>query len=165
MTSPSTTRGDASVVIVGAGIVGCAPAYFLTRLGWRDLVVVQRGPATDGSTSHAPGLDFQTNGSKTLTAYAKEAVRTYSALALDGEAAFYPVGSLEVAATPERWADLSRKLGWAQSLGVEARLLDPAEAQARVPLLDARAIRGALFVPSDGIAKGVRGRGVSARGG
>lgn len=163
--SEAIVRTQASVVIVGAGIVGCAAAHFLTKLGWRDVVVVEQGPlfATGGSTSHAPGLVFQTSGAKTLTSFAREAVRTYAALELDGEPAFYQVGSLEVAATAERWADLQRKLGWARSWGVEACLLSPDEAKARLPLLDAGTIRGALFVPSDGIAKGVRAAEAMAR--
>ena len=59
----------ASVVIIGAGIVGSAAAHVLSDLGWRDVVVVDQGPlfTTGGSTSHAPGLVFQTNGSKTMT--------------------------------------------------------------------------------------------------
>jgi glycine cleavage system aminomethyltransferase T/glycine/D-amino acid oxidase-like deaminating enzyme len=147
----------ASVVIVGAGIVGCATAHFLTRLGWRDIVVVEQGPLfqAGGSTSHAPGIIFQTNSSKTMASFAKETVGLYSSLEHEGQPCWSGVGSLEVATTPERWADLHRKLGWAKSWGITADLLDPSEAKAELDLLDETRILGALHVPSDGVARQV----------
>ena len=70
----------ARAVIIGAGIVGCSVAYHLTKLGWRDIVVVEQGPLfeTGGSTSHAPGLVFQINPSKTMTAFAKYTVQLWA---------------------------------------------------------------------------------------
>ncbi|MBA2442232.1 MAG: FAD-binding oxidoreductase, partial [Rubrobacter sp.] len=148
----------AGVVVIGAGIVGCSAADHLTRLGWRDVVVLDQGPLfeTGGSTSHAPGLVFQTNASKTMTGLASYGVRRYSELDLDGEPCFYGVGSVEAAATPERWQDLKRKKGLATSWGVEAHLLSPEECADKSPLLDPDRVYGGLYVPSDGIAKGVR---------
>ena len=69
-------KTDASVVVIGAGIVGCSTTYHLAKLGWKNIVVVEQGPlfATGGSTSHAPGLIFQTNASKTMTQLAKYTV-------------------------------------------------------------------------------------------
>ncbi len=155
----------ASIVIIGAGIVGAAAAHFLSRLGWRDIVVVEQGPlyATGGSTSHAPGIVFQTNGSKTMTAFARETVALYDSLELNGEPCWYGVGSLEVATTPARWADLHRKHGWAKSWGVPAALLSPSEAKAKLDLLDESAILGAYYVPSDGIAQPVAAAEALAR--
>jgi glycine cleavage system aminomethyltransferase T/glycine/D-amino acid oxidase-like deaminating enzyme len=155
----------ASVVIIGAGIAGVSAAFHLSRLGWRDIVVLEQGPLfqTGGSTSHAPGLIFQTNPSKTLAGFAQEAIRLYDSLELDGEPCWYGVGSLEVAATPERWHDLKRKLGWARSWGIDASLLDPAATKQRLPLIDSDAILGAFYVPSDGIAKPVRAAEAMAR--
>lgn len=95
---------SASVVIVGAGIVGCSVAEHLTRMGWRDVVVLDQGPLFEagGSSSHAPGLVFQTNPSKTMSDLASYSVRRYSEL--DGLPCFYPVGGIEVApATPRDW--------------------------------------------------------------
>jgi len=91
-------------MIIVAGIVGCGVAEHLTRMGWRDLVVLDQGPLFEagGSTSHAPGLVFQTNPSKTMTEFAKYTVKRYSELELDGRPCFHPVGSVEVATTPER---------------------------------------------------------------
>jgi glycine cleavage system aminomethyltransferase T/glycine/D-amino acid oxidase-like deaminating enzyme len=153
--SPIETR--ASVVIVGAGIVGSAAAHFLSDLGWRDVVVVDQGPlfATGGSTSHAPGLVFQTNGSKTLTQFARETVELYTSLEHQGQQCWHGVGSLEVATTPARWADLQRKLGWARSWGIDASLLTPADTRAKLDLIDESAILGAYYVPTDGVAKPV----------
>jgi glycine cleavage system aminomethyltransferase T/glycine/D-amino acid oxidase-like deaminating enzyme len=151
-------KNRASVVVIGAGIVGCSAAEHLTGLGWRDVVVLDQGPLFEagGSTSHAPGLVFQTNPSKTMTELAGYGVKRYSGLELDGKPCFYSVGSVEVAATPERWTDLKRKHGIATSWGVESELLSPEECAEKSPLLDAREIRGGFYVPSDGIAKGVR---------
>ncbi|HEV2092071.1 MAG TPA: FAD-dependent oxidoreductase [Rubrobacter sp.] len=148
----------ASVVVIGAGIVGCSAAEHLTELGWRDVVVLDQGPLFEagGSTSHAPGLVFQTNPSKTMTNLASYGVERYSGLELDGEPCFYGVGSIEVAATAERWKDLKRKQGIATSWGVESELLSPEECVEKSPLLDPEKIRGGLYVPSDGIAKAVR---------
>ena len=148
----------ASVVVIGAGIVGCCAAEHLTGLGWRDVVVVDQGPLFEagGSTSHAPGLVFQTNPSKTMTQLASYGVECYSGLDLDGEPCFYPVGGLEVATTPERLRDLRRRHGLATSWGVESYLISPGECVEKSPLLDEGEILGGFYVPSDGIAKGVR---------
>jgi glycine cleavage system T protein len=151
-------RKEAKLVVIGAGIVGCSAVYHLTRKGWRDIIVVDQGPLfeTGGSTSHAPGLVFQTNPSKMMTELAKYTVALYSQLELEGQPCWYPVGGMEVAYTQERWEDLKRKLGWAKSWGLEAALLSPQEAREKSPLLDASKIHGAYYVPSDGLAKAVR---------
>ncbi|MFI7420973.1 FAD-dependent oxidoreductase [Nonomuraea sp. NPDC049684] len=146
--------GRPRVVIIGAGIVGCAVADELTERGWSDVTVVEQGPlfAAGGSSSHAPGLVFQTNPSKTMTEFAAYTVRKYTAL---GAHCFRQVGGLEVATTPERWTDLHRKLGWAQSWGVEGRLLDAAQCAELWPMLDRRRVLGGFHVPSDGLAAAV----------
>ncbi len=157
---------QAQLVVIGAGIVGCSAVYHLTQLGWRDIVVVDQGPLfeTGGSTSHAPGLVFQTNTSKMMTGLAQYTVALYSQLELDGQPCWHPVGGMEVAYTRERWQDLQRKLGWAQSWGLEAALFTPQEAAAKNPLLDPGKIHGAYYVPSDGLAKAVRACEALARG-
>ena len=140
----------ARAVIIGAGIVGCSVAYHLTKLGWRDIVVVEQGPLfeTGGSTSHAPGLVFQVNPSKTMTGFAKYTVDLWTRLELDGEPCAKTVGSMEVAWTPERLADLKRKAGYGMSWGVDAHIISPDEARDRIPMLSDR-ILGAIYVPSD----------------
>jgi dimethylglycine oxidase len=161
----------AGVVIVGAGIVGCSVAEHLSRLGWGDVVVLDQGPLFEagGSTSHAPGLMFQTNPSKMMTDLAKYSVGRYMELEVDGQPCGYQVGGIEVAETPERLADLKRRHGLAASWGLESHLISPDECAEKIPLLDKDRILGGFFVPSDGIAKGVRaceamGRLASERG-
>ena len=159
------------VVVVGAGVVGAALADELTTRGWSDVVVLEQGPlwAAGGSSSHAPGLVFQANGSKTMTELATYTVDKLSGLQLDGEPCFLQVGGLEVATTPERLRDLHRRRGWLASWGVEARVLAPDECVQAHPMLDIDRVLGGLLVPSDGIAKAVRaieaqGRAAMARG-
>jgi glycine cleavage system T protein len=148
----------ARLVIVGAGIVGCSAAYHLAKLGWRDIVVVDKGDLfeNDGSTSHAPGGMFLTNPSKMMTEFAKYSRGLYSELEIDGQPAFFPVGGLEVAYTAARWHDLKRKQGWARSYGLESQLISPVETRQLVPILDDKVIHGAFYTPSDGVAKAVR---------
>lgn len=153
------------VVIIGAGVVGSALADELTERGWTDVTVVDQGPlfATGGSSSHAPGLVFQTNPSKTMTEFAAYTVRKLSALTLDGQWCFQQVGGLEVATTEARWTDLKRKHGLATSWGVEAALIGPAECAALHPLIDPAKVLGGLHVPTDGLAKAVRAVEAQAR--
>ncbi len=141
------------VVIIGAGIVGANLADELTARGWADITVLDQGPLprTGGSTSHAPGLVFQTNASKTMTEFAKYTVSKF--LELD---CFLQVGGMEVATTPARWEDLKRKHGWATSWGVPGSLIDADECVRRWPLLDGSQVFGALYVPSDGLARAAK---------
>ena len=152
-------KDRARTVVIGAGIVGASAAYHLADLGEPDVLVLDQGPLfeTGGSTTHAPGLAFQTNGSRMMCRIAQESVALYATLEHDGEPAWYGVGGIEVATSEARMRELKRLLGFARSYGLEgAELLTPAEAAAKVPLLDPSTILGAYHVPSDGIAKGVR---------
>ncbi len=153
-------EGRARVVVLGAGRGGCSSAYHLAERGWTDVVVIDQGPlfATGGSSSHAPGLVFQTNPSKTMSDLASYTVQRY-----DEADSFHPVGGVEVAATPERWADLKRKHGLATSWGIASELLTPDEVVAKVPLVDPERIHGGFFVPTDGIAEPVRAAESMAR--
>lgn len=144
-------EAQARVVIIGAGIVGCSIAYHLTELGWRDIVVLDQGPLARnwGSTSHAPGLMFQHNVSKTITQLAMWSADLYARVQPPDGSAFAPVGSMEVAATPERWAELKRRVGQAMSWGLEAALIGPGEAGRLHPLLRTDDLFGAFHVPGD----------------
>lgn len=165
VTEETAMQNHARLVVIGAGIVGCSAVYHLTQMGWKDIAVLDQGPLFDtgGSTTHAPGLVFQTNFSKMMTGLSGNTVSLYNSLDLDGDPCFFPVGSLEVAYTPERLEDLKRKLGSARSWELEAHLISPEEAGSRLPLLDADRIQGAYYVPSDGIAKAVRACEAMAR--
>ncbi|MBW6434474.1 FAD-dependent oxidoreductase [Actinoplanes hulinensis] len=153
------------VVIIGAGVVGSALADELTERGWTDVTVVDQGRlfTPGGSSSHAPGLVFQTNPSKTMTELATYTVEKLSGLTLDGRWCFRRVGGLEVATTEARLHDLKRRYGLATSWGVEAALLDPDQCAAVHPLLDPARILGGFHVPTDGLAKAVRAVEAQAR--
>ncbi|MFI5662830.1 FAD-dependent oxidoreductase [Streptomyces sp. NPDC051684] len=155
MTSQSS---QPKVVIIGAGIVGCSLSDELTALGWTDVTVLEQGPlfATGGSSSHAPGLVFQTSPSKTMTEFARYTVEKTSVLDLDGDWCYRQVGGLEIATSPERLAELERRHGWLTSWGVESHLLGPEESAKLHPLLDPDAILGGYHIPSDGLAKALR---------
>ncbi|KAF7591453.1 hypothetical protein BBP40_001556 [Aspergillus hancockii] len=141
------------VVIIGAGIVGANIADELVSRGWKDITVVEQGPLhmPGGSTSHAPGLVFQTNTSKTMTHLARYTVEKL--LSLD---CFNQVGGLEVATTPGRLEDLKRKHGYAASWGIEARLVSAEECLQMYPLLNKDIVLGGLHIPSDGLALAAR---------
>lgn len=146
------------VVIIGAGIVGTNLADELVSRGWTDITVVEQGPLgmPGGSTSHAPGLVFQTNFSRSMTQFAQYTVQKLSSLQRDGQTCFDPVGGLEVATTPERLDELRRKHGWASSWGTETRLLSTDECLSLYPLLSRDVVLGGLHIPGDGLALAAR---------
>jgi glycine cleavage system aminomethyltransferase T/glycine/D-amino acid oxidase-like deaminating enzyme len=146
------------IVIIGAGVVGAALADELSVRGWTDITVLDQGPlyATGGSSSHAPGLVFQCNPSKTMTELARYTVEKLTALDLDGEPCFLPVGGLEVATTPDRLAELHRRHGWLTSWGVESRVISAEESVKLHSLLDPDLVLGGLHTPADGLAVAVR---------
>ena len=146
------------IVIIGAGIVGTNLADELVTRGWNNITVLDQGPLNmpGGSTSHAPGLVFQTNPSKSMALFAKYTVEKLLSLTEDGVSCFNQVGGLEVATTETRLADLKRKLGYAQSWGIEGRILSRDECKELYPLLNEEDILGGLHVPSDGLASAAR---------
>ncbi|MDQ0730622.1 GcvT family protein [Arthrobacter sp. B1I2] len=146
------------IVIIGAGIVGTNLADELVTRGWNNITVLDQGPLNmpGGSTSHAPGLVFQTNPSKSMALFAKYTVEKLLSLTEDGTSCFNQVGGLEVATTETRLADLKRKLGYAQAWGIEGSILTPAECKELYPLINDEDILGGLHVPSDGLALAAR---------
>lgn len=146
----------ARLVIVGAGIVGCSIAYHLTQLGWRDIVVVDKGPLyeTGGSSSHAPGLIFQTNYSKFMTQCAKYSVALYKDLVYNDTQCAYQVGGIEVAYTDARLRELHRKQSAALAYGLEGHVITPGEVANMVPVLDPSVIKGGYYVPTDTDVRG-----------
>ncbi len=157
------------LIIIGAGIVGAAAAYHLAQLGWRDVLVLDKGDLlnNDGSTSHAPGGVVALSHSKLMTQFAQHGAKLYSSLdpfePQLGQTMFpygpnrntyNVVGGLDVAIGEEKWLDLVRLEGKAKAFGVEAYLLSPAETQEKLPLLDTKTIRGSIYVPSSALASG-----------
>ena len=153
------------VVIIGAGIVGCSLADELASRGWTDVTVLDQGRlfAAGGSTSHAPGSSSRPTARRRWPSSPGTRSRSSARLELDGQWCFRQVGGLEIALTPERLVDLRRRHGWAQSWGIEGRLLDPDECAAAWPLLDRGAVLGGYLVPTDGLAKAVRASEAQAR--
>ena len=151
-----------SVVIIGGGIVGASLADEITERGWTRVTVVDGGPlpVSGGSTSHAPGVVFQTNGSKVMSDFAMYTVDKFKSLSYQGDPCYLPVGGLEIATTPERAKELERRFGYTQSWGVPgARLMDVQETVKTWDLLDPSTVHGGLYVADDGIAKAVRAVG------
>ncbi len=148
------------IVIIGAGIVGANLADELARLGWTNTLVLEQGPLDipGGSTSHAPGLVFSSNGSKSMTEFAQYTIEKYTGLkGADGTGSFLPVGGLEIATTAERLQDLHRRAGWNRSWGVEAHIVDADECAKRFPMLDRDKVLGGLLTPGDGLALAAKG--------
>lgn len=158
-------RTSARTVIIGAGVVGASTAYHLAELGHTDVLVLDAGPlfATGGSSSHAPGLVFQTNPSRMLAHLAKYTVDLWTGMDLDGEPCYLRVGGIEVATTPERVQELHRRHGFAQAWGLDAELIEPDQVAKAVPLVDRDRVLLGLHLPGDGVAKAVRAVEAMAR--
>ncbi|MDJ0394390.1 FAD-dependent oxidoreductase [Rhodococcus sp. G-MC3] len=140
------------VVIVGAGIVGCSLAEELTSRGWTDVTVLDKGPIDlpGGSTSHAPGLVFATNSSRSMSRFA-----AYTAQKFKDMDCFVSVGGLEVATTPERVDELYRRHGFATSWGLPSEVVDVERCLELYPLLNRDLVLAGLYTPDDGLAKAV----------
>lgn len=140
-----------NVVVVGSGIVGSSVAYHLAASGWRDILVVDKGPVVhnEGSTSHAPGGVVALSHNRLLTLMALYGAEMFASLDnyADDRVTCNEVGTLDVAVTGRRMQDLVRLAGEAKSYGAEAHLLDPGETVELLPLLDASALVGSIFVP------------------
>ncbi|HLH63479.1 MAG TPA: FAD-dependent oxidoreductase [Ktedonobacteraceae bacterium] len=144
---------QARVVIIGSGIAGSSIAYHLTELGWRDIVVLEQGSLSGGTTSHAPGLVGQLRSSVSLTKMLVYSVSLYKRLAVDGNPGYFEVGSLRLASSKGRMEELQRQAGFAKGVGLAAELISPGEAKRLFPLMSLEGVEGALYLPTDGSAK------------
>jgi glycine cleavage system T protein len=142
----------ARVVIVGGGIAGCSVAYHLTKLGCRDVVLLERRDVSCGTTWHAAGLVGQLRPTHNLTRLAKYGADLYERLEAEtGQATgFRRPGSVSVARTPERMVELKRLASMARCFGVDVEVITPAEAGRRWPLMRTDDLVGALWLPRDG---------------
>jgi glycine cleavage system aminomethyltransferase T/glycine/D-amino acid oxidase-like deaminating enzyme len=135
----------AKVVVIGAGIVGNSMAFHLAKQGWRDIVLVEKGtlPNPGGSTGHASNFIFLTDHSKEMTAFTLDSVRQYKELGVLTE-----TGGIEVARTPARMQELTRRMSSSLAWGIEGvELLDPAAVKAMVPFIDESVILGGFYTP------------------
>ncbi len=162
----------ARTVIVGGGIAGCALAYHLALAGERDILLLEQGRLTCGTTWHAAGLVGQMRPNRALTLMSRYGTELYARLEADTGLAsgWKRCGSINVAASAERWRLMQRQKALAASYGVRVEALTPSEVAARLPLLRCDDLHGALWFPDDGkvnpadlcmsLAKGARLRGV-----
>ena len=142
----------AEIVIVGGGIAGSSLAYHLTKLGRTDVVLLERGRLTCGTTWHAAGLIMQLRSTHAMTELARVNVELYSSLEAEtGHATgFKQNGTLGVCRTRDRMHETMRTATIARSFGIEAEMIGPAEAKALYPAIDERLLEGAIFIPKDG---------------
>ncbi|MGP9488287.1 GcvT family protein [Glutamicibacter sp. 287] len=148
------------VVIIGAGIVGANLADELVQLGHTNTLVIEQGPLDipGGSTSHAPGLVFSSNGSKSMTEFAQYTIEKLDSLVgADGRGSYLRVGGLEIATTEARLADLHRRAGWNRSYEVEAHVVDAEDCLKKFPMLNPELVLGGLYTPNDGLALAAKG--------
>ncbi len=150
----STFPKQANVVVIGAGIVGNSMAHHLARLGWKDIVLIDKGPMPHpgGSTGHASNFLYPVDHSKEMTRFTQDSIRQYKELGV-----FTRCGGLEVARTPARADEIKRRLASAKSWGEDAELLTPAEVRELVPYLNERVILGAFYCPGVGVVDSLRG--------
>ena len=149
----STLPARANVVIIGAGIVGNSLAYHLAKQGWTEIVLLDKGPLPNpgGSTGHASNFIFPTDHSKEMTALTLDSMAQYQELGV-----FTESGGIEVARTPERMQELTRRMASSRSWGIESELIEPARVKELVPYVDESVILGGFYTPSVGVVDSLR---------
>jgi len=167
--SPIPTKARA--VIIGGGVSGCSVAYHLAKLGWTDILLLERKQLTCGTTWHAAGLVGQLRGSRNMTRLAKYSADLYVKLEAETDVAtgMRQVGSITVALTEERKHEIYRQASLARAFDVDVREISPAEVKEMYPHLEVSDVVGAVHLPLDGqcdpaniamaLAKGARQRG------
>jgi sarcosine dehydrogenase len=152
MTSPLPDR--AQYVVIGGGIIGCSTAYHLARDHQADVVLLEQGKLTGGSTWHAAGLVGQLRSSASITQVLRYSVDLYKRLAAETglETGWKMTGCLRLATNAERWTEYRRLATTAQSFGLEMHLISPAEVKRMWPLMEVGDLVGASWLPTDGQA-------------
>ena len=150
----STLPAKAKAVIIGAGIVGNSMAYHLARLGWTDLVQIDKGPLPNpgGSTGHASNFIFPVDHSKEMTQLTADSVRQYKELGV-----FTESGGIEVARTEERMQELQRRMSSAKAFGIDnCEMVTPERIKELVPFIDESVVIGGFYTPSVGVVDSLR---------
>jgi 4-methylaminobutanoate oxidase (formaldehyde-forming) len=163
----------ARVVVIGGGIAGCSTAYHLAKLGFQDVVLLEQGKLTCGTTWHAAGLVGQTRATRNATQMSRYGIDLYASLEAETGLAtgWNRCGSLNVFRTKDRLRLAKRQMARARSFGIEFEFVSPAEAGAMVPILRTDDLAGAVWIPGDGkanptdltqsMARGARMRGAT----
>ena len=167
----------AHVVIVGGGIVGASVAYHLTKLGFVDVILLEQGQLSGGTTWHAAGLVGQLRSTQSGTRLVQYSAQLYSELEQETGLAtgFKRCGGVTVARNPDRMVQLQRTAATAEAFDLECELISPARAKELYPVLETADLVGAIWLPGDGtanpvdvtasLAKGARDRGARIRQG
>jgi glycine cleavage system aminomethyltransferase T/glycine/D-amino acid oxidase-like deaminating enzyme len=167
----ATLPTHARVVIIGGGVIGCSVAYHLAKLGWKDVVLLERKQLTSGTTWHAAGLIAQLRATANMTKLAKYSQELYGNLEAETGVAtgFKRCGSITVALTDERREEIFRQAGMARAFGVDVEEISPDEVKARYEHLNIDGVKAGVFLPKDGqgdpanialaLAKGARVNG------
>ncbi len=157
-----TFRARASAVVIGAGIVGNSLVHHLALLGWKDIVLVDKGPLPNpgGSTGHASNFIFPIEYSRLMFELTRDSTEQYKALGV-----FTESGGIEVARTPERMQELKRRVTKAKAWGIPAEHLTPEGVQKLVPYLDPSVILGGGYFPTVGVVDSLRAGHADARAG
>ncbi|KRF12460.1 glycine cleavage system protein T [Nocardioides sp. Soil797] len=145
--------GSARVVVIGAGIVGNSLVHHLARLGWRDIVQIDKGalPNPGGSTGHASNFIFPVDHSREITDLTLDSVRQYKEMDV-----FTQSGGYEIARTEERMEELRRRMSSARAWGIEAELVGPEHVKEKIPFIETDDIVGAFWTPSVGVVDSLR---------
>lgn len=167
----SKIPAHARAVIIGGGVIGCSVAYHLTKLGWKDVVLLERKQLTSGTTWHAAGLIAQLRATRNMTRLAKYSQELYGTLEAETGVAtgFRRCGSITVALTAARQEELLRQASMARAYGVEVDSIGPDEVKSRYPHLNIDGVLSGVYLDKDGqgdpanialaMAKGARQRG------
>ncbi|WP_433604948.1 GcvT family protein [Dactylosporangium sp. CA-139114] len=169
----SALPSRARVVVIGGGVIGASVAYHLTKLGWTDLVLVEQGRLSSGTTWHAAGLVGQLRATESGTRLVQYSARLYSELEQETGlgTGFKRCGGVTVARTPDRMVQLQRTAASAAAYDLECELISPDRAKELYPILATEDLVGAIWLPGDGtanptdvtnsLAKGARDRGAT----
>ena len=164
---------QANVIIIGGGVIGCSIAYHLGKLGWKDIVLLERKKLTSGTTWHAAGLIAQLRATQNMTRLAKYSQELYWDLEKETGVVtgFKRNGSMTVALTEERLEELNRQADMARAYDVEIENINKSQIQERYPHLNTEDVLGGVWLPKDGqadpvnitlaLAKGARNFGVT----
>ena len=149
----ATVPSSARVVVIGAGIVGNSLVHHLARLGWRDIVQIDKGalPNPGGSTGHASNFIFPVDHSRENADLTKDSVRQYKEMGV-----FTQSGGFEIARTEERMEELRRRMSSAKAWGIESELVSPEFVKEKVPFIETDQFIGAFWTPSVGVVDSLR---------